>query len=82
MSNQSGVQAAVRALTGTALTYEGDWHALFDLDTIDAGPFEARMLNWINLKLSSAHTSLPAAQQAFAEDQGFNNWSSMNTFTV
>lgn len=82
MSNQGAVQASLRASTGKALDYNGDWHAVFDDASIPAGDFNGRMLAWINARLSSSHTNLPAAQQAFAEDQGFNNWSSMGTITV
>lgn len=78
MTNQSGIHAAVRAITGTESTYESDWHALFDLDGIDAGPFDGRMLAWINGRLGTSYESLPVAQMAFAADQGFYNWSSMN----
>lgn len=82
MSNQGKVQASLRAATSKALDYNGDWHAVFDAAGIAAGDFNGRMLAWINARLSSSHTNLPAAQQAFAENQGFNNWSSMGTITV
>lgn len=82
MSNHSGVQAAIRAETGTAHPYNGDWLALFTADSIPDGTFNERMLAWINFKLSATHTSLPEAQQAFAEDQGFTNWSAMNTVVL
>lgn len=82
MSNQGGVQAAIRASTGTTLDYNGDWHALFDADSIETGPFNERLLDWINFKMTASYTSLPEAMQAYAEDQGFNNWSSMNTLTL
>ncbi len=36
MSQQAARQASVRAVTGTALTYEGDWHALFDAASVPA----------------------------------------------
>lgn len=58
-----------------------NWHAVFDTDAIPAGDFNGRMLAWINSKLSSNYPDLAGAQQAFAEDQGFNNWASMNDVT-
>jgi len=82
MTNQGGVQAAVREQTGTALDFNGDWHALFDADGIATGPFNGRMLLWINGQLSTSYASLPQAMQAFAVDQGFNNWSSMSTLVL
>lgn len=82
MTNQGGVQQAVRDITGTALDYNGDWSALFDLDGIPSGDWNGRLLAWINQTLGTSYTNLPGAMQAFAVEQGFNNWSSMNTFTV
>jgi hypothetical protein len=82
MSNQSGVQAAVRAVTGTTLDYNGDWSALFDADGIAAGDWNGRMLAWINTTLGTSYTNLPGAMHAFAVDQGFTSWSAMNTFEL
>ena len=82
MSNQSGVQAAIRASTGTAGTYTEDWHALWDDAAVAAGTFNERMLAWINGRLSSIYTNVNEAMQAYAEDQGFANWSSMDTLTL
>lgn len=82
MTNQSGVQQAVRDITGTALDYNGDWSALFDQDGIPAGDWNGRLLAWINQTLGTSYTNLPGAMQAFAVEQGFRNWSSMNTFSV
>lgn len=82
-TNQGGVQDAVRAISGTAKDYNSDWHALFDAQGVATGlGFNGRMLLWINQVLSTSYTSLPQAMQAFAESQGFNNWSSMNTFSL
>lgn len=81
--SQSGYrQASVRAVTLTSGTYEGDWHALFDLAGLPSGTFNERLLRYINLKLSAAYTSLPEAQQAFAAAKGAVNWSSLGTFTA
>lgn len=81
MSNQSLRQASIRAVTSTALTYEGDWHALFTLRSAAGVTFNERLLNYINGQLVASHTNLPQAMQAFAENQGANNWDSMGTFT-
>lgn len=81
-TNQEGVHAAVRAVTGTSRSYNEDWHALFDNEGIAAGPFNARMLAWINATLGTSYTNVNEAMQAFAVDQGFTNWSSMNTFVA
>jgi hypothetical protein len=53
-TNQEGLHATVRALTSTARSYNEDWHALFDDDGIAAGPFDSRMLAWINAALSTS----------------------------
>jgi hypothetical protein len=56
-----------------------NWHAVFDTDAIPAGEFNGRMIAWINATLGTTYPDLAGAQQAFAVDQGFNNWASMNT---
>lgn len=81
-STQSARQASVRAVTGTALTYEGDWHALFDANLIAAGPFDQRLLAYLNAKLVASYTNLPQAQQAFAVANSATNWASLGTFTA
>lgn len=81
-SNDGLRQASVRAAAGTALTYDGDWHALFDLAGIVPGPFNGRMLAWCNAQLGAAHPDLTGAMDAFALSQGAPNWSSMGTFTA
>lgn len=81
-TNQEGVHAAVRAETSTTGTYLEDWHALFTADAIAAGPWNARMIAWVNQTLSTSYTSLNDAMNAFAIDQGFSGWTDMNTFSV
>lgn len=82
MTLQSDRQASVRAQTGTAGTYEGDWHALFAAAGIAAGPFDGRMLAWINQALGQGFISLPQAQQAFAVSQGAANWNALGAFSL
>ena len=83
MSTNDGLrQATVRAATGTALTYDGDWDALFDQAGISAGPFNQRMLAWVNTQLSANYTDLTSALDAFAVSQGAPNWSSLGSFTI
>ena len=80
MSNQGLRQASVRAVTSTTLNYEGDFHALFDLHSIPEGDFNGRFLAWIDAKLSTTHSDLPAALQALAEDNSAYNFDSLGTF--
>lgn len=80
MSNQSLRQASVRAVTGTTSTYEGDFHALFDLAYIPDGDFNGRFLQWINQKLFTAYTDLPSAQTALAIANGVSDFNSLGTF--
>jgi hypothetical protein len=83
MSQQGYRQASVRAVTGTANSYEGDWHALFTVNSIPEGDYDGRLLAWINLKLSPAvFTEINSAMQAYATAQGAANWQSMGTFTA
>lgn len=80
--NQEGVHQAVRDYTSTALDYQSDWIALFDLDGIPAGTFNERMLAWINDALGTSYVNLNSAKVAFAVDQGFDRWNDMNTFVT
>lgn len=58
-TNQEGVHAAVRAVTGTSRSYNEDWHALFNDEGIAAGSFNARMLAMI--EAGQAQQGLPLA---------------------
>lgn len=80
MSNQGKRQESVRAQTGTAFTYEGDWHALFDMAGIPVGTYNERLLAWINDYMGESFTELNGAMAAFAIDQGYSDWDSMGTF--
>jgi len=82
MSNQEKRQQSVRASTGTAYSYEGDWMALFGSAGITSGTFNDRMLAWINAQLSSAYTNINDAMRAFAVSQGVTNWNELGTFTA
>ena len=81
-SNQSLRQASVRATSGTTGTYEGDFHALWDLESIASGAFDERMLAWINARLVADYTDISSAMQAFAEYCGVTNWDSLGMFTA
>ena len=80
MSQQGLRQASVRAVTGTALSYDGDWMALFDQASIPDGPFNGRFLEWLNLKLTAEYDNLAEAMQALADANGATNFSSLGTF--
>lgn len=87
MSNQSGVQAAVRAATSTTRSYNADWHALATSDSIAAGPLNQRLLAWVNFKLTASHTNLNGALAAYAANQDINapgvtRWTDLNTLTL
>lgn len=81
-TSQGAKQASIRAVTATANTYEGDWHALFDLNSIPVGTYDERLLRYLNVKLSASYTNLPEAMQAFAAANGATNWSSLGTFSA
>jgi hypothetical protein len=72
------IQASVRAVTGTAWSYEGDWHALFDLAAIPAGDFDGRLLAWINLRLTAAYTNINDAMAAFGYANGASSFQAMS----
>ena len=77
MSNQGDKQASLRAKTGKALTYEGDWHAYWDFLGRPAGTYDERMLAWINAVLIASHANTPSAMQAYAVSKGAYNWESL-----
>jgi hypothetical protein len=79
--NQGDRHQSVRTETGTSLTYNGDWMALFDQASIPTGPFNGRLLAWINSQLSSSYTSLPQAQQAYAVSLGLTSWGQIGVFS-
>jgi hypothetical protein len=80
LSNQSLKQASVRAITETASTFEGDFHALFDMAEIPAGAFNSRLLEWINLMLDESYTEINGAMAAFAVANGAPSWNELGTF--
>lgn len=80
MTQQGYRQFSARAITGMAETYDGDWHALFDMDNIPAGDFNGRMLAWINDELDEDFTNIADALQAFAEEFDAYNFSSLGLF--
>lgn len=81
-SNQDGRQAAIRASTGTTGQAVEDWHALFDDAGIAAGPFNARMLAWINAELGTSYTNLNGAMWAYADNAGYDRWNAIATLVL
>lgn len=80
MSNQGSRQASVRAISGTQFTYEGDWHAMWNLQAIPQGTFNERMLAYINTKLGTAYTELNGAMAALAKSFGIQTFNELATF--
>lgn len=62
--------------------YEGLWHRYWNSVGTDAGTYDERMLSWLNAKLGESYTDLPSAMQAYAENLGYYNWDSIDTFDV
>lgn len=77
--NQSLRQAAVRAITGTLLTYESDWHSLWDYEGVAAGTFNGRMLAWIKSGYPAAPDDVTDAMNYYAQQLGYNDWDSLTT---
>jgi hypothetical protein len=82
MSNQEKRQQSVRAITGTALTYNEDWLALFASAGITSGTVDDRMLAWCNARLGTSYTNVNDAMRAFAVSKGATRWDELGTFTV
>ena len=80
-TNSEAKQVSIRAVTSTTGTYNEDWLALFNERSIGGGSYNERLLAYINGELSTSHTDINLALQAFAVDQDDANFSSMGTFT-
>lgn len=83
-TNQGHRQASARAIHGLSgeRTYNGDLRAMFEAEAVvpDGTSWNGACLIWINFRLGTTETSLPNAQQAFAESLGVSNWSAVGTF--
>jgi hypothetical protein len=82
MTQQGDRQASIRAVSGSTLDIDGDWHALWDFCGIPAGAFNERMLAYCNVKLGAAYTNVNDAMQALAAANGAANFSSLGTFNA
>jgi hypothetical protein len=80
-SAQGYREERARAISGKALDYNGDWHAVFDTAAIPPGDTSGRMLAWINLKLGTTYKEVNGAMYAFAAANGAATWGGMGTFT-
>lgn len=79
MSNQSEHHADIRtSISPQARDYNSDWHAQFTKDLIAAGPFNARMIAWINAELSTSYSNMNDALRAYAVNQGFTRFNDVN----
>lgn len=81
MTNQSDRQASVRATTGTTLTLNGDWIALFDAVGAAAGTFNERMIDYARIKTGTTYSNINEGMDAIAVSEGYDRWDSMATFT-
>lgn len=79
-TNQGLLQQSIRERTGTALSYNGDWLALCDDQSIAAGDWNGRVKALLDQHLGTTHVSLPAAMQAFADDHGAANFNEVGAF--
>jgi hypothetical protein len=82
-SNQEARHAAVRAMTGTDLGHNGDWHALFDSAAIPSGDFNGRMLTWLSRQGGcSSDGGVVMAQGGFASAAGAYGWDGVTALPV
>lgn len=76
------IQKSVRALTGTSLTYEEDWHTLWDNAGIADGVFGERMLAWLNVELGASYGDVNDAMRAFALTTGKPSFGEVNSLGI
>lgn len=78
MSNESGrQQSMLDALEAEGLPASQVWHAYWDSLDIAAGPFNSRMLEWLQTDEPTI-VNLPSAMVAYAVSLGFDRWNSVN----
>lgn len=77
---QEDRQSSVRSVSGSSLTHNGDWHAMFDVLGIAQGTYNERLLSYISLKLGITYTNINDAMNALALNFGAVNFSSLGTF--
>ena len=84
-TNAGDNHASVRAKTGTAYPYSGDWHALFNMASISGVTFNGRMLGYINQLLSTNYKELNGAMAAFAKVKSAghlaNSWGELGSWS-
>lgn len=80
MSQQGERQASVREATGTENSYEGDFHALWDIFGIPPGDYNGRFISWASRGMGRDFANINEAMQAIAESYGAYNWSSLGKF--
>lgn len=77
-TNQEDRQAAIRAVTSTTETLNGDWHALFTAVGATSGStFNERLLAWVNDQLATSYSNLNGALYAYAANQSFDRWNAV-----
>ena len=84
-TNQEALIAALQESLGAGYedySLEGLWHAYWDGEGIAAGPFNQRLLAWINSYEGTSLEDLPRLMQLYADNLGFYNWSSITAFTL
>lgn len=81
-TNQEARHAAVRSITGTTWTHDGDWMALFTSESIAAGTFNERFIGWLQAATGSASTNINDLKAKYASDNGFASWEAVNTIST
>lgn len=72
--NQEQLQNNIQAITGTDLTYNEDWSALFDDNSIFEGAFNDRMVAYLQSVLDSSLDNLNELKALYAIRQGLDRW--------
>lgn len=81
-TNQEAKHISIRTITSTTGTYNEDWIAAFDDDSVAAGTFNERMIGWLQNRLTSSNENLPDLQAEFAIDKGADSWDQLGAFTI
>jgi len=82
-TNQEGKHASFRTIGGGSGEYNGDSIAAMVADGASGSSYNEIMVSWLQIRISDTTvTNINDLQQAFAAQEGFDTWSSVNTFSA
>lgn len=81
-TNQEGKQASFRAISGTALDYNGDALAAFQAEGATATDYTGAFIEWLQIRTGSSQTNVDDLAALFASQNSFASWSDVDTISA